>query len=286
MRSAGTDPAATQLSALVNQFDALVLGAPVYTWRPASLTSIFQDKLRLHGGSLVTGTRPGRPALGIAVAGGTGTGIFGAIQSMYRWLAVWAFRPLPPILVTRFNLPAALAEAHRAGEQLAEATGSVRPFADLAECLLHYDSLPHLREGYADEFLWLARQIDAGLPGDLKDPRAVALREGLRAAEAALARGDRRRRLQVGRASVSCWARGLARAREVGSGLPGLEAVRVEVEVDHLHAARLKRLSEHVLPVRLAVEEEAAPAARAERLAADRAALASPGRTGRRSSRS
>ncbi len=185
------DPAATQLSALVDRFDALVLGTPVYTWRQNSLTSIFQDKLRLATGSAVTGSLPGKPALGICVAGGTGTGIFGAAQSVYRWFAVWAYRPLPPILATRYNLDRAAEQARAAGERLASAIASPRPYADLAECLAYFDSLPYLHGGYADEFFWLARQIDAGLAGDAADERVTALRTGLRAAEEALAQGDR-----------------------------------------------------------------------------------------------
>lgn len=185
------DAAATTLSSLVDRFDALVIGAPVYTWRPNSLTSIFQDKLRLSSGSLITGSRPGKPAVGISVAGGTGSGIMGATQSLYRWLAVWAYRPLPPILATRYNIGQAVEESRTAGEQLASAIETTQPFEDIAECLLHYDSLPYLRDGYVDEFFWLARQIAANLPADLQDDRISRLREGLTAADAALARGER-----------------------------------------------------------------------------------------------
>ena len=137
------DPAATQLSSLVDRFDALVLGAPVYTWRQNALTAIFQDKLRLASGSAITGSLPGKPALGITVAGGTGSGIFGATQSVYRWFAVWAYRPLPPILATRYNLDRAAEQARTAGARLAEAIEAPRPYADLAECLTYFDSLPH-----------------------------------------------------------------------------------------------------------------------------------------------
>ncbi len=185
------DLSATQLSALVDRFDALVLGAPVYTWRQNSLTSIFQDKLRLQSGSAITGTLPGKPALGICVAGGTGSGIFGAIQSVYRWFAVWAYRPLPPVLATRYNVDRAAEQARAAGGALAAAIDGARPYADLAECLAYYDSLPYLRGGYVDEFFWLARQIDAGLCADVVDERVSALRTGLRAAEEALSQGDR-----------------------------------------------------------------------------------------------
>jgi multimeric flavodoxin WrbA len=185
------DRAATQLSAEVDAYDALVLGAPVYTWRQNALTAIFQDKLRLPTGSLITGSLPGKPALGIAVAGGTGSGVMGALQSIYRWLAVWAYRALGPIPVTRYNLAAALEVAEASGQRLADEAALPRPFADVAECLLHYDSFPFLSYGYADEFLWLARQLDADLPAEPAADPVRALRVGLAAAEAALARGDR-----------------------------------------------------------------------------------------------
>ena len=185
------DLSATQLSALVDRFDALILGAPVYTWRQNSLTSIFQDKLRLATGSAITGSLPAKPALGICVAGGTGSGIFGATQSVYRWFAVWAYRPLPPVLATRYNVDRAMEASRTSGQHLAEAIAASRPYADLSECLAYFDALPYLRGGYADEFFWLARQIDAGLAEAAEDEKVVALRTGLRAAEEALSQGDR-----------------------------------------------------------------------------------------------
>jgi multimeric flavodoxin WrbA len=155
------DERAAQRSQLVSAADALVLSAPVYVWQVNGLTAAFLDKLRLTAGSWVRGVEHGRPALGIAVAGGSGTGVFPALQALYSSLCHWKYRPFPPLPVTRFNLERACAEAFALGQQLAQS----RPleFQDTAELLMAYDEIPFLRYGHSDEFRWLAEQVAAGL---------------------------------------------------------------------------------------------------------------------------
>ena len=63
--------------------DAVVLGAPVYVWQVNGLTANFIDKLRLMNECQPPcRTFHARPARGIAVAGGTGTGLVAAVQSI------------------------------------------------------------------------------------------------------------------------------------------------------------------------------------------------------------
>jgi len=135
------------------------------------------------------GTPSGRPALGIALAGGTGTGVFPALQSIYAWLCLWKFRPLDPLPVTRFNMDRVLAVAERQGVALVRR--GAQPFAETAELLLTYDQLPYMDYGRVDEFRWLARQILAGLKA--RDPATSAADEVgrlLAQAEARAADGD------------------------------------------------------------------------------------------------
>ena len=119
------------------------------------------DKLRLLTGSWNRGTEHGKPALGIAVAGGTGTGVLTALQSVYAWLCLWKFRPLDPLPVTRFNMDRVLAEAASLGQALAKR--EPRPFEGTWETLLTYDRLPYVGYGRVDEYRWLAKQIVEGL---------------------------------------------------------------------------------------------------------------------------
>jgi multimeric flavodoxin WrbA len=152
---------ATLRSQRVGAADALIVCAPVYCWQPSGLTVAFFDKLRLMSAPWNRGVQHGRRALGIAVAGGTGTGVFPAIQSIYAWLCLWKFRPLDPLPVTRFNMDRVLEGAASLGRALAE--GAPEPFAGTWEQMLTYDRLPYMDYGRVDEFRWLAEQIAEGL---------------------------------------------------------------------------------------------------------------------------
>jgi multimeric flavodoxin WrbA len=155
------EAAATVRSQRVGTADALVLCAPVYCWQPNGLTATLFDKVRLVSKPWNRGLPNGRPALGIALAGGTGTGVFPALQSIYAWLCLWKFRPLEPLPVTRFNMGQVLAEAENLGVALVG--HGVQPFPSTAEMMLAYDRLPYMDYGRIDEFRWLAEQALAGL---------------------------------------------------------------------------------------------------------------------------
>lgn len=148
---------ATARSRRVEAADALVLAAPVYVWQVNGLTAAFFDKLRLSTGAWNRDAQHGRPALGIAVAGGTGSGVFSALQSLYSWLCLWKYRPLEPLPVTRFNLNRALDEAPALGKQLAQQKR--HPFADAAELVAAYDQLRYMNYSHTDEFRWLAQEV-------------------------------------------------------------------------------------------------------------------------------
>jgi multimeric flavodoxin WrbA len=158
------EEAATFRSQRIDRADAIVLAAPVYCWQPNALTGALFDKYRLQSGPWNRVMDNGRPALAIAVAGGTGTGVFNALQSMVSWMCLWKYRPFEPLPVTRFNYRRVLEDAPGIGERMAAA--KAKPFREIWELIAAYDSLPYMDYGHADEFRWLSEQALTGLRGE------------------------------------------------------------------------------------------------------------------------
>jgi len=159
--SAGTcqiSAAAAELTDVVNEHDALVIGAPVYVWQVNALTHAFMDRYRLPDNASLGRKPNGRAAVPVIVAGGTGTGVFGATRSMLDFLCLWSYRSLEPVLATRYNLEAAIETARGRGAELARAAEVSRPFSGVAELISYYDALRYGNLGRVDEMLWLARQ--------------------------------------------------------------------------------------------------------------------------------
>jgi NAD(P)H-dependent FMN reductase len=202
------EDAATARSGQIGAADALVVCAPVYCWQVNGLTAALFDKARMPTGSWNRGAQHGRSALGIAVAGGTGTGVFPALQSIYAWLCLWKFRPLDPVPVTRFNLAAVLERAASYGRTLAESRP--RPFEGTWEQALTYDALSYMAYGRVDEFRWLAEQIATGLEsrdGDREQVKATVhlLEQGRAYAAAGDRSGEARSIIQAYRSGAEAW---------------------------------------------------------------------------------
>ena len=199
---------ATVRSQRVEAADGLVICAPVYCWQPSGLTAALFDKVRLSSHPWYRGTEHGKPALGIAVAGGSGTGVFPALQSIYAWLCLWKYRPLEPLPVTKFNLARVLEGAEARGRALAEC--SPQPFDGAWELLLTYDTLPYLDYSHVDELRWLAEQIAESLDARRQDGDTVAeIRSLLKEAEAFSTVGARagraRRTVEAYRLGADAW---------------------------------------------------------------------------------
>jgi multimeric flavodoxin WrbA len=146
----------SQLNELVNGASGLVIGAPVYCWQLNAITHAFMDKYRIPGPATLARRPNGRPALPIVVAGGTGTGVSGAVRSLLDFLCLWGYRSLEPVAATRYNLDRALAEARQKGERLAKAASQPEPFESLADLLAYYDGLAFSCRDRLAELLWLA----------------------------------------------------------------------------------------------------------------------------------
>jgi multimeric flavodoxin WrbA len=176
-----------ELCDLCEQADALVVGAPVYFGDINGLTMDFMDSVRIRNEN-------GKPALGIAIAGGSGKGLFSGVQSIYHWFYHRQMRAIDPTPVTRFNMEAALAALPESGARLVELAREPQPFPGAgredrwAEIVAYYAGLPYLDQDPVDEFLTLAQQLVAISQGKAALPEAQAeLAQALALAE----QGDR-----------------------------------------------------------------------------------------------
>lgn len=168
---------ALELRRKLNDSDGLVFIAPVYFLSVNGLAKDFMDRMRYYG-------ETGKPALAVAVAGGTGKGCISALQDICRWLIILGFRPINPLLVTRYNLDVALVEARIRGRWLAKL--KPQPFSDLAERIAYYESLPYMKYGMTDEIIYLAREAIEGIVRRGKPDLAAKPRIKLEMGEALL----------------------------------------------------------------------------------------------------
>jgi multimeric flavodoxin WrbA len=174
-----------ELSALCERADALVVGAPVYYGDINGLTKDWMDCVRIANSN-------GKPALGFAIAGGSGKGLISGVQSIYHWFYHRQVRAIDPTPVSRFNMEQALASLRASGARLVERTGDVQPFPGAgredrwAAVLAYYATLPYFDQDPVDEFLMLARQLIALSTGE-----AAAAQAELDRALALIAEGKR-----------------------------------------------------------------------------------------------
>lgn len=129
--------------------DAFIFGAPVYFLSLCGLAKDFMDRMRYSK------EHEGKPALPLAVAGGTGKGCVFALQEACRWLVMLGFRPFFPIAVTRYNFDVSLVEARERARLLLKMERE--PYSGLWDMAKHYESTPMMRWGMAEELAYLAR---------------------------------------------------------------------------------------------------------------------------------
>jgi hypothetical protein len=202
------EEAATVRSKTIAAADALVIGVPVYCWQVNALSAALFDKFRGPGGSWNVEMDNGCPAVGIAVAGGTGTGVFPALQSLYSWLCIWKFRPFEPLPVTRFNYDRALARAEALGGEIAGRQPA--PFRGAWDVMVSYDNVPYMRYSRIDEFRWLAQEVRRSLSAHSEPAGVVAetgklLDEGRKALETADAEAEARAVIEAYRKAAGAW---------------------------------------------------------------------------------
>ncbi len=146
------------LADLCEDADAIVLGSPVYYGDINGLTRSFMDSVPIPNSN-------GKPALGFAIAGGSGKGLLSGVQSIYHYFYHRQMRAIDPTPVSRFNLDAALASLRESGAALVAMCETVEPFPGAArddrwaDVLAYYATLPHFNAGPVDEFVMLAEQL-------------------------------------------------------------------------------------------------------------------------------
>ena len=183
LRCTYEDPAFEYLSEKVLNCGALVLGTPVYWWDTSGMLKYFiLKKFRVYARSAPL---QGLPAVGIAIAGGTGNGLVSGLRPIYHFFQVMQMRALEPVPATRFNFSAVLERASDLGEQLARMAGERQPFAGLEERLLWYDALPYLSLSRAGERRLLGDLTTVALPEGVNVDQGL----GLARADALLAEG-------------------------------------------------------------------------------------------------
>jgi len=147
-----------ELSDLCEEADAIIISAPVYWGDINGLTKDFMDSVRISNSN-------GKPALGIAVAGGTGKGLLSGVQSIYHFFFHRQMRGIDPTPVSRFNFEEALGMLKESGSNIANLGKVKNPFYGekmedrWSEILFHYSTLKYLGCDILDEFIVLANQL-------------------------------------------------------------------------------------------------------------------------------
>ena len=177
------DPSFAYLADKVLHCDALVLGSPVYWWDTSGMVRYFFLKMfRIYARSAPL---QGVPALGIAIAGGTGNGLVSGLRPLYHFFQVMQMRAIEPLPATRFNFDAALARAGELGARLATLAHERQPFATYEERLAWYDALPYLGLSRAEE-----RKLLAALTATAVADRAPEVLHTLARADTLIGSGD------------------------------------------------------------------------------------------------
>jgi multimeric flavodoxin WrbA len=144
---------------------ALVLGTPVYWSDTSGLVKYLILKMfRVYARS---GPLQGLPALGLAIAGGTGNGLVSGLRPVYHFFQMLQMRALEPVPATRFNFNQALKRAAELGDQIAIMAKKRTPFNGLEERLVWYDNLPYLGLSRTGERRLLADLVALAVPGGM-----------------------------------------------------------------------------------------------------------------------
>ncbi len=167
-----------ELSELCGETDSIALGAPVYWGDINGLTKDFMDSVNIADAN-------GKPAVGIAIAGGTGKGLLSGVQSIYHFFYHKQMRGVDPTPVSRFNMKKTLEALETTGARLAKLSQNKEPFpgetrdARWPAVLAYYASMDVLARDPVDEFVMLAQQLIDISKGDEVDKAQELLDKGL-----------------------------------------------------------------------------------------------------------
>ena len=149
------------LAAKVLAANAIVFGTPVYYGIASESFYDFTQKMHRTQANLANGV----PALGIAIAGGTGGGLISGLRPVYHHFQIMGMRAIEPLPATRFNWPWVLERAGALGKLLSlSAQAGRRPFDGL-ERLAWYDDLPYLSMSRVQERVYLTSVVVEAVAG-------------------------------------------------------------------------------------------------------------------------
>ena len=150
------------LSKKILECGALVIGTPVYWGDTTGMVRyLFLKMYRVYAGSVQL---KGLPALGIAIAGGSGNGLTTGLKPIYHFLRTMQMRAIEPLPATRFDFDKALKEAELSGRRLAKMVPSRAPFKSSEGCWLFYGAMPYISENRATERRLLAAIVYEAVP--------------------------------------------------------------------------------------------------------------------------
>jgi len=133
-------------------------------FRQSGMVKYFITKMyRVYAAS---GLFTGLPALGIAIAGGSGNGLVTGLQPIYHFLRIMGMRSIDPLPVTRFNLIQTKEIAAKSGRLIVKMAKERQPFKGTEESFFWYDSLPYLGKKKREEKRLLATIVYAAVPED------------------------------------------------------------------------------------------------------------------------
>ena len=142
------------------------------------LTKDFMDSVNIAGAN-------GKPAVGIAIAGGTGKGLLSGVQSIYHFFYHKQMRGVDPTPISRFNMKKTLEALETTGARLAKLSQNKEPFPGEARdarwpaVLAYYAPMGVLARDPVDEFIMLAQQLIDISEGDEVDEAKELLDKGL-----------------------------------------------------------------------------------------------------------
>jgi multimeric flavodoxin WrbA len=141
---------------------ALVIGTPVYWGDTTGMVRyLFLKMYRVYAGS---GQLKGLPALGIAIAGGSGNGLTTGLRPIYHFYRTMQVRAIEPLPATRFDFDKAVKEAKLSGNRLAQMMPLRAPFKSSEECWLSYVGMPYIGENRDTERRLLAAIVYEAVP--------------------------------------------------------------------------------------------------------------------------
>jgi len=154
------------LSEKILDCGGLVLGTPVYFWDTSAMVKYLILKMfRIYA---MSGPLNGLPALGLAIAGGSGTGLISGLKPVYHFFQMMQMRAIDPVPSTIFDFGRALERATEQGRHISKMIDHRETFKSWEEGLIHYDALPYIRDDNATEMRLAAALAAEALDADQK----------------------------------------------------------------------------------------------------------------------